>query len=61
MKNRAFLIAMVNAEIRAKTEIVRFTKEFESNGNQNNKQQRPATGQANAPTGNVPQQPVYRA
>ena len=41
MNNRALLIAQVNAELRAQTEILKYEKEFENNGNQN--QQRNST------------------
>jgi hypothetical protein len=65
MNRRSYLIATVSAEIRAKTVILRFEKEF-GNGNQNQRRDSAQTGQTNNAAGVVPnnaaptsQQPVY--
>ena len=58
MNNRALLIAQVNAELRAQTEILKYEKEFENNGNQNQQRNSTPGGQNNNAAGNVPQQPV---
>jgi hypothetical protein len=58
MNKRAFNLAYVEAEIRAKLNIQKFEKEFE-NGNQNQSGNAPTVRQDNNAQGNVPQQPVY--
>jgi hypothetical protein len=58
MNKRAYLIAAVNAELKAKLDIDKFDKEF-SNGNQNNQGNGSAIRQDNNAQGNVPQQPQY--
>lgn len=59
MNKRAYLVAVVKAEVRAKMAIQRFEKEFETNGNPNQRGGSPTVRQNNTPTGNVPQQPGY--
>jgi hypothetical protein len=60
MNKRAFNIAYVSAELKAKLCITKFEKEFEKNGNQNQQgQSTPQLRQDNAPQGNIPQQPGY--
>ena len=58
MNKRSYMIAVVNAELRAKIAITKFEKEFQ-NGNQN--PSRPATPSRpnNNAERNVPKQPVY--
>ena len=60
MKRRTWLIAVVSAEIKFKTAVDRFDKEF-SNGNQNQQGRSASGGQNNNAQGNVPaQQPVQQ-
>jgi hypothetical protein len=59
MKKRAFNLAYVEAEIRAKIAIQKFAQEFENNGNQNQSGNVPTIRQDNNAQGNVPQQPQY--
>ncbi len=58
MNKRTYLIAAVNAEVKAKMIIAKFDKEF-SNGNPNQQRNSPPAGQTNNAAGNVPQQPGY--
>lgn len=59
MKKRNFNIAYVTAELRAKLAIQEFEKEFEQNGNQNQKRTVSQLRQDNNAKGNVPQQSQY--
>lgn len=59
MNKRAYNIAYVNAELRAKLAIGKFEKEFRNNGNQNQSRNVPQVRQDNNATRVVPQQPVY--
>lgn len=58
MNKRSFLIAYVNAELKAKIAFTRFEKEFQ-NGNQNTVRNSTAVRQNNNAQGNVPVQPKY--
>jgi hypothetical protein len=58
MNKRSYLIAVVNAQLKATQCIKKFEKEFQ-NGNQNPKGNGPQSGQTNNAAGNVPQQPGY--
>jgi hypothetical protein len=53
MNRRTFLIAVVNAEVRAKIALMKFDQEF-NNASQNTAK----IGQNNQSAGNVPQQPA---
>jgi hypothetical protein len=55
MNRRSYLLAAVDAEVRAKLAIARYSKEFETNGNPNQRGNGAPTGQTNNAQGNVPQ------
>lgn len=58
MNKRSYLIASVNAELKARIAITKFDKEFR-NGNQNQQRNGSAVRQGNNAAGNIPQQPQY--
>lgn len=58
MNKRSYLIAAASAELKAKTCIAKFDKEFK-NGNQNRAGNPAQVRQDNNAQGNVPQQPIY--
>lgn len=54
ISNRTYLIAVVNAQLKAQQCIEKFTQEFEPNGNPNQPGSSSTTGQTNNAQRNVP-------